>query len=90
MKYPKTKIIEQEGINYIAYVVNQMGCIWRETTKNDIGIDGYIELIENGESNGFIIGVQCKSGESFIRNEAKGHFYFYPPHKTQGFLPSRN
>ena len=78
MKYPKTKIYENEGINYIANVVNNMCCIWREIAKDDIGIDGYIELIENEKSTGLIIAVQSKSGKSFFQNESKDHFIYYP------------
>lgn len=77
MQYPKSRTTERKGINYVADIVNDMGFIWREIPTADIGIDGYIELIENENSSGVIIAVQVKSGKSYIHKEKEDHFFFY-------------
>jgi Domain of unknown function (DUF4365) len=65
---PKSKLTEWRGLDSIASVVHGMRCIWREQEKDDIGIDGEIELCrqrDDGEGmfgTGKIVKVQSKSG----------------------------
>ena len=69
---PKSKISEWRGLDKIALVVHGMQCIWREQEKDDIGIDGEIELCSprtDGDGlvgTGKIVKVQSKSGASYV------------------------
>ncbi|MFA6400452.1 MAG: DUF4365 domain-containing protein [Salinivirgaceae bacterium] len=57
---------EFQGVNYIAQVLNSANCIFNKIDgSNDIGLDGYIEFVENESATGLCIGVQIKSGESY-------------------------
>lgn len=48
------------------------GMIFRETSSSDVGIDGQIELVnDDGSATGLLIGVQIKSGESFVNHKQK-------------------
>lgn len=53
-------------------MIHEMGCIWREQEKDDIGIDGEIELCRervDGEGmigTGKIMKVQSKSGSRYV------------------------
>lgn len=76
---PKSKLSEWRGLDQIAVVVHGMSCIWREQEKDDIGVDGEIELCRprgDGEGligTGKIVKVQSKSGSSYVikdRDEA--------------------
>src|SRR5215211_2882242 len=61
-KAPTTKQIERQGIALIAQRVADMGHLWNET-QNDVGIDGWIELVDptTREATGRIILVQSKA-----------------------------
>src|SRR5215211_9128707 len=61
-KAPTTKQIERQGIALIAQRVADMGHLWNET-QNDVGIDGWIELVDptTRQATGRIILVQSKA-----------------------------
>src|SRR5215475_3399730 len=67
-----TKVAEWRGLDRINAVVHGMKCIWREQEKDDIGVDGEIELCrsrDDGEGlvgTGKIVKVQSKSGSSYV------------------------
>jgi hypothetical protein len=48
----KSKSSEWAGLDRISQVVHAMNCIWREQQKDDIGIDGEIELCVPREDGG--------------------------------------
>jgi hypothetical protein len=68
----KSKISEWQGLDRISLVVHGMGCIWREQEKDDVGIDGEIELCrprDDGQGSiatGNIVKVQSKSGSKYV------------------------
>lgn len=61
-------------------MVHEMNCIWREQEKDDIGIDGEIELCrsrDDGEGmvgTGKIIKVQSKSGSRYVIRDSDNVF----------------
>lgn len=69
---PKSKLSEWKGLDRISQMVHEMQCIWREQEKDDIGIDGEIELCsprDDGDGligTGKIIKVQSKSGSRYV------------------------
>lgn len=75
----KSKIAEWKGLDRIGLLVHGMKCIWREQEKDDVGIDGEIELCRprsDGDSaiaTGKIVKTQSKPVSSFvIRDTAEG------------------
>jgi hypothetical protein len=78
---PKSKFVELRGLDRISTVVHdQLKCLFREISKDDFGIDGEIEVVtpkENGkgfETNGSIVKVQAKSGDSFVVEDSEDSF----------------
>jgi hypothetical protein len=72
MKAPKSELISRAGVHYAGYVFSTEGVIFRETSSTDVGIDGQIELVSpDGEATGTLVGVQIKSGDSFVDNNAQ-------------------
>lgn len=59
---PSTKQTERQGIALISSVIAGLGHLWNEN-QNDVGIDGWIELVRRpgGEATGRIILVQSKA-----------------------------
>jgi len=77
---PQSKFQEWKGLDQISLIVHEMKCIFRETSKDDFGIDGEIEVVvpkpsgEGFETNGGIVKVQAKSGESYIKQDSETSF----------------
>jgi hypothetical protein len=68
-KVLKSSHTEKLGVTQVERVCALARTIFRPTSVDDVGIDGFIELVENGIATGIIAGVQIKSGESFIDNK---------------------
>lgn len=67
MKWSKSKQTANAGVLFVESVVNEYGSIFHPVhQENDIGIDGFIELINVGESSGELLAVQIKSGDSYL------------------------
>lgn len=77
---PASKFQELKGLDRISQMVHEMQCIWREISKDDIGIDGEIDLLEprsDGKgaiATGKIIKVQAKSGSSYVKQDSTSSF----------------
>lgn len=70
---------ERIGIHLVGLAATEMGVIFRELPTSDQGIDGQLELTDDGgNANGRLIAVQIKAGQSFFQEEAKGAFIFRP------------
>jgi len=72
MKFPKSKITENKGLQYLQEIVNEQGSILRPVhQETDIGIDAFIELVEDEKSLGRIVAIQVKSGDSYYNAKNK-------------------
>ncbi len=78
---PATKFTELKGLDRISLVVHgELRCIFREITKDDVGIDGEIEVVipkqnvKGFETTGGIIKVQSKSGSSYVTSDSDTSF----------------
>lgn len=60
--------------------LNNIGFVFRETPNADVGIDGQIEYVSNGEAPGRLAAAQIKSGASYL-HERGTHWAFYPEPK---------
>lgn len=77
---PPSKFQEWKGLDRISLIVHEMNCIFREITKDDLGIDGEIEIVvpkadgQGFQTTGGIIKVQAKSGLSYVKEDNEEHF----------------
>ncbi len=71
MKYKKSLAIAKEGVKYVDRVVMRHGSIFRPVHgEDDVGIDGFIELVDTETASGRLVAVQIKSGESYVGSSA--------------------
>lgn len=63
------------GVAEVESICAKARTIFRVITTDDVGIDGFIEIVEEGHATGVIAGVQIKSGPSFVDTEGH-HFKF--------------
>lgn len=69
---------ETAGVLAIHSFANGRHWIWRPVGSPDTGIDGTLEVASpSGGVSGKQLGVQSKSGRSYIRSETAGTFQFY-------------
>lgn len=67
---------ESKGVAAVATVcAEELGWIFRPTASADVGIDGQIELVDGRGATGKLIGVQIKTGASYLRETARGLVY---------------
>jgi hypothetical protein len=67
MKYKRTKAVAKEGVLYLEKLVAEQGSIYRPVHEgDDVGIDGFIELVNAEIASGRLIAVQVKSGDSYL------------------------
>lgn len=71
------------GIDLVSLTVKrELSWIFREQPKNDLGIDGHIEIVnENRESTGRLIAAQVKTGSSYFKHEKENGYIFYGDNK---------
>ena len=78
---PESKFQEWKGLDRISLIVHEMKCIFREISKDDFGIDGEIEVVEEKpdgkgyQTTGGIIKVQAKSGMSYVKQDTDVSFF---------------
>lgn len=81
MDFPKinnNKLKGTIGEKFFQYFVyDNLKCIYHENhEETDFGLDGYIEIVNNNNVTGKMVGVQVKHGDSFFsRNTQYGYTY---------------
>lgn len=75
------------GVSHVAKVVAQANCVFQSVDQqNDVGIDGYIELVTDEKASGCLLAVQIKSGASYCLGENwhipadAGHIQYWKNH----------
>lgn len=78
---------EHRGLAKVHSICAEMESIWRPTVSNDLGVDGQIELLEEGTSisSGVILAVQVKSGPSYFAHPVENGFNYYPASKHRKY-----
>ncbi|MFC5694850.1 DUF4365 domain-containing protein [Pseudomonas sp. GCM10022186] len=67
---------ERIGVSAVQLAAaDEFGWIFREQLVSDVGIDGHLELVVNGEATGKLMAVQVKTGSSYIKKTKSGNVY---------------
>ncbi len=65
-RFTKQAATARIGIGLMEIICARAGQIWRELPVSDVGFDGVIEIVEKGDPQGILIGVQVKTGASYL------------------------
>src|SRR5690242_14875058 len=84
-KSPPSNTTSRVGVALIDRLSAKAGQVWRETPHTDIGLDGQIEFLDAGRGTGALLGVQVRtgasyvsrSGETFFVNADRAHFEYW-------------
>lgn len=88
-KWKQSKITENSGILFVQSVINECKGIFNKVDgSNDVGIDGYVEFVQDESVTGLCIGVQIKSGvsnqtkneDSAVIKSDRAHFEYWLNH----------
>ena len=74
---PKRTIQQLRGtvgaVSFELFVTRELAWVYRPVhQENDYGIDGYIDIVEDGEVTGAGLAVQIKCGQSYVRKRTTG------------------
>lgn len=71
MRKPKSTATSRAGVNYTRAIVEEANCCFQPIEhENDFGVDAIIELVEDERPRGVMVGLQIKSGKSFVTTDA--------------------
>ena len=76
MKANKTDRIERQGVGLAMTAFEKIDFAFREQHESDYGVDAHIELIENEKPTGQLLGVQLKTGQSYLSEKIENGFVF--------------
>jgi hypothetical protein len=88
-KWKNNKVAENSGMLFVQSIINENNGIFNKVDgSNDVGIDAYVEFVQNESVTGLCIGVQVKSGDSYqdkhsdflIMKSDKAHFEYWQNH----------
>lgn len=80
-RVPDEAFTEQAGVNFVHHICNEARQVFREVLKRDVGIDGFLEVCEDGAPAGMLIGFQIKTGDSHLsRDGGSAVFKANKPH----------
>lgn len=81
MNAKKTGRTERRGIGIAIDVFESLGFAFREQSESDYGIDAHAELIQSEQATGQLLGIQLKSGPSYLSEKNDKGFVFRPDEK---------
>ncbi|MCI5163511.1 MAG: DUF4365 domain-containing protein [Candidatus Electrothrix sp. AX5] len=76
VKYKKTNEVERRGVCIAGELFESLGFAFREQAVNDCGIDAHAELIQLEQPTGQLLGIQVKSGPSYLSKKCETGFVF--------------
>nr|WP_294563651.1 DUF4365 domain-containing protein [uncultured Rhodopila sp.] len=77
MRSGRSEAVSESGIGWLRYAVSdRTGWIFREQPSQDKGVDAHLEEVVDGKATGRLIGVQVKSGMSWLRKKSIKSFLY--------------
>jgi hypothetical protein len=81
MNAKETGRTERRGIGIATETFESLGFAFREQSESDYGIDAHAELIQSEQATGQILGIQLKSGQSYLSKKNENGFIFQTDEK---------
>lgn len=73
----KNVVTGNKCVNKVRNYCDEHNLIFQAEPREDFGVDCYIEIEIEGVPTNFIVGLQCKSGQSYKTNETHDSFDIY-------------
>ncbi|MEE9391222.1 MAG: DUF4365 domain-containing protein, partial [Planctomycetota bacterium] len=76
MKANETERTDRRGVALTMGAFESLGFAFREQTESDYGIDGHAELVDSGAPTGQLLGIQIKTGPSYLSERTEKEISF--------------
>lgn len=76
MKANESERTARRGVALAMETFESLGFAFREQKESDYGIDGHAELIESGQPTGRLLGIQIKTGPSYLSERTEKEIVF--------------
>ncbi|MBW1716472.1 MAG: DUF4365 domain-containing protein [Deltaproteobacteria bacterium] len=76
MKAKRSDRVARQGVGIAMSAFEKVNFAFREQHESDYGLDAHVELIENEKPTGQLIGVQLKTGQSYLVERTQSGFVF--------------
>jgi hypothetical protein len=76
MKAKQTERTDRRGVALVMGAFESLGFAFREQAESDYGVDGHAELIESEQPTGQLLGIQIKTGESYLSERTENAIVF--------------
>lgn len=76
MKAKQTERTDRRGVALVMGAFETSGFAFREQTESDYGVDAHAELIKSERPTGQLLGIQIKSGESYLSERTDNAIVF--------------
>ncbi|MFN3160037.1 MAG: DUF4365 domain-containing protein [Rubinisphaera brasiliensis] len=76
MKAKQTERTDRRGVALVMGEFESLGFAFREQAESDYGVDGHAELIKSEQPTGQLLGVQIKTGESYLSERTENEIVF--------------
>jgi len=76
MKAKQTERTGRRGVALVMGTFESSGFAFREQAESDYGVDGHAELIKSEQPTGQLLGIQIKTGESYLPERTENAIVF--------------
>lgn len=76
MKAKQTERTNRKGVALVMGAFESLGFAFREQAESDYGVDGHAELITSEQPTGQLLGIQIKTGESYLSERTENAIVF--------------
>ena len=76
MKAKQTERTARRGVALVMDSFESLGFAFREQAESDYGVDGHAELIKSDQPTGQLVGIQIKTGDSYLSERTEDAIIF--------------
>ena len=82
MKVPPTEPTQRAGVAFTELTVTRdFGWLFREQLESDLGVDAHVEIVADGRGTGGLLGLQIKTGPSYLKEKSDSGFLYRPDNR---------
>lgn len=82
MKVPPTEPTQRAGVAFTELTITRdFGWLFREQLESDLGVDAHVEVVDDGRGTGRLLGLQIKTGPSYLNEKSDTGFVYRPDNK---------
>ncbi|WP_084599798.1 DUF4365 domain-containing protein [Actinoplanes subtropicus] len=82
MQVPPSEPAQRAGVAFTELAITaDFGWLFRDQLESDLGVDAHVECVIDGLGTGRLLGLQIKTGPSYLTEKSDDGFVYRPDHK---------